>query len=157
MRTAGDGKAAVRGEVNVKLRFALFGVAALALWVFPGADCGRRHWELRLLLSSHTAFAGDEFTALVTAEPNPAVGYSLEIDWDDTVEQFSERFRPDTFVVSHRWDSAGVHIIHVFGQTSAGWWPVWSEPETVNVLAGSPHAPAVDRMLSTTTAEWKRK
>jgi len=122
-------------------------LVALVLLVSPGADCGRRSWELRLLLSTHTAFAGHEFTILVTAEPAPAVGYSFEMDWGDTVELQNEGPRPDTFSVSHRWDSAGVYIIHAFGMTSAGWWPAGSERETVTVLVGGPNAPVVDSVL----------
>lgn len=133
--------------MNTRLvRFVL--LAAFAL-LGTGADCGRHHWNLSLLLSTHTAFVGHEFTALVTAEPNPAVGYSFEINWGDTYELLNEEPRPDTFAVSHRWDSAGVYEIHASGRTSAGWWPVFSPaPETVIVLVGGPHAPVVDSVLA---------
>jgi len=134
--------------VNVKARVVTFVLVAIVLLVFPGADCGRRHWELRLLVSTNTAFVGHEFTALVTAEPTPAVGYSVDIDWGDRTEVLNEEPRPDTFAVSHRWDSAGVYEVHASGMTSAGWWPAWFEPETVTVLVGGPHAPIVDSVLA---------
>jgi hypothetical protein len=131
----------------MKSRFALFALVAFLLLALPGADCGRRHWELRLLPNIHTVFVGDELAVQVTAEPTPAVGYSLDIDWGDTTVVLNEDLRPDTFAVSHRWDSAGVYGVRAWGHTSAGWWPAYSEPETVTVLVGGPHAPIVDSVL----------
>jgi hypothetical protein len=131
----------------MKSRLALFVLVALVLLVSPGADCGRHHWELRLLTNTHTVFVGDELAVQVTAEPTPAVGYSLDIDWGDTTVVLNDEPRPDTFAISHRWDSAGVYSVRAWGHTSAGWWPASSEPETVTVLVGGPHAPIVDSVL----------
>jgi outer membrane protein assembly factor BamB len=136
--------------MNMKLRRAVFTLAAAALLISAGAGCQRTIKPPVFVSVPNTVFAGETASLrLVTY----VIGYQSTgyvMDWGDTVETDSGRFAlGDTATVSHVWSVPGVKQVRAraFPFADPTLLTDWSERETVVVVLGGEHAPVIDTVV----------
>ena len=148
--TAGDSKAAVRGEVNMKSRPVMFTVVVAAAVLLLGGVCGRRLDPPEFISVPGEVYAGDTVWARLAASGRGHDSVRYVVNWDDVTDTTPPFGLLDTASVWHIYtaapDTKYVRAAVYAPDDPQGIEWVGYEPVVV-VEPGGPHAPLVDSVL----------
>jgi outer membrane protein assembly factor BamB len=145
--TAGDSKAAVRGEAKMKSRLAVSAVVVAAAVLLLGGVCGRRLDPPEFVSIPSDVLAGD--TAMIRLATSGRGYHSVRyiVNWDDASIETTELYAlADTADIWHVWtiapDTKYVRAAAYAPEDTQG--IEWTAQRMVFVDVGGSHAPVID-------------